>query len=234
MFRKLVAVTAVALMSLVTALPVQSAENKSRMAPAGYAWTGCYAGANVGFGHQKNSAFDLTLNLDAASDSKTGFIGGGQIGCDHQFANAWVVGLQGMFDFGSIDGKHIYPGFTDNVGSKTKSLTTLTGRLGYAAMPQTLVYLKGGMAWAKMDYSDVDTLGTYSAFESATRRGWTLGGGVEYALPRNWSVFAEYNFARFNDKEYALNYNTGGFTLYRFNHSLQTFLVGVNYRFGKH
>ena len=31
----------------------------------------------------------------------------------------------------------------------------------------------------------------------ATKTGWTLGGGVEYALSRNWSLTAQYLYADF-------------------------------------
>ena len=37
------------------------------------------------------------------------FIGGGQIGCDYQFAGNWVLGVQGMVDFGDIRSSHVVP-----------------------------------------------------------------------------------------------------------------------------
>jgi opacity protein-like surface antigen len=35
-----------------------------------------------------------------------------------------------------------------------------------------------------------------SLLQSDTRTGWTVGGGVEYALPYNWSIRSEYLFIK--------------------------------------
>ena len=32
---------------------------------------------------------------------------------------------------------------------------------------------------------------------SNTRVGWTVGGGIDYAITNNWSVFAEYRYTNF-------------------------------------
>lgn len=36
-----------------------------------------------------------------------------------------------------------------------------------------------------------------SASASSTRVGWTVGGGLEYAITNNWSVRAEYRYTDF-------------------------------------
>jgi outer membrane immunogenic protein len=206
-------------------------------------WTGCYVGGNIGFGWQNNSAFDDGAFADTGSDTGTGFVGGGQVGCDYQFWGPWVVGIQGMFDGAGVNGSHIYSASspTDTVGTKTPWFGTFTGRIGYAFMPQTLVYFKGGAAWARNDFSDVDPAAPFSGQASATRSGWTTGVGVEYALQRNWSLFAEYNYLDFGRQNVALTYNCGagcaafGFTspnTFSERNSLQTILVGLNLRFG--
>ena len=43
---------------------------------------------------------------DFGSGNGSSVIGGAQIGCDYQFAGNWVVGIQGMFDFGNIRETH--------------------------------------------------------------------------------------------------------------------------------
>src|SRR6478735_12337324 len=66
-------------------------------APPPVTWTGCYIGGNVGgmFG-RRSADFGSFGSLD--SDTNSGFAGGGQIGCDYQFAGGWVIGIRDMFD----------------------------------------------------------------------------------------------------------------------------------------
>jgi outer membrane immunogenic protein len=101
-------------------------------------------------------------------------------------------------------------------------------------MPQTLLYFKGGAAWARNDFSDADPAAAppFSGQASATRSGWTIGAGVEYALQRNWSLFAEYNYLDFGRQNVALTYNSINPYTYSERNSLQTILLGLNFRFG--
>jgi outer membrane immunogenic protein len=73
---------------------------KARPAPTPapvYLWTGCYIGGNVGWA-QESVHFDDSSGFDDGRRSRSGFAGGGQIGCDYQFASNWVFGVQGMID----------------------------------------------------------------------------------------------------------------------------------------
>jgi outer membrane immunogenic protein len=214
-------------------------------------WTGCYAGGNIGGGWQKTTTRDAEPTtappLDTGADTGTGVVGGGQIGCDYQVTPNWVVGIQGMFDGADLKGSHVAPfayagDTTETFSSKTDWLATLTGRIGYAVSPQALLYVKGGAAWVHSHYSDADPSAVpivpYLGVASATRTGWTLGGGSEYLLGRNWSVFAEYDYIGLGSDTLAFTYNCGaacGFNNpyhYSEKQNLQTVLVGLNYRFG--
>jgi outer membrane immunogenic protein len=62
------------------------------------------------------------------------------------------------------------------------------GRAGYA-FDRFLVYGTAGAA-----FGDVRANFTDDPVSSATKAGWTAGGGVEFALDRNWSAKAEYLF----------------------------------------
>ena len=68
-------------------------------APPPITWTGCYIGANVGgiFGRARRISV-----LEEVSTNNSGFAGGGQIGCDYQFAGGWVIGIRNMFDGTSL------------------------------------------------------------------------------------------------------------------------------------
>jgi outer membrane immunogenic protein len=222
------------------------------MAPVVYTWTGCYVGGNLGYGWQRTSTTDVDPSnagafADAGTDRGHSVVGGGQIGCDYQFGSNWVVGVQGMLDGSDVHSSHIaslaYAGDnTELFSTGTNWFGTLTARLGYAVSPQTLLYVKGGAAWVHTNYLDADSSGTlflpYSGGASSTRTGWTIGGGGEFRLTQNWSIFAEYNYIGLGSKTLAFSYNCGavcGFNnpyLFSVKQDLQMVLVGLNYRFG--
>jgi outer membrane immunogenic protein len=211
-----------------------------------YNWTGCYIGGNVGGGWAKTDQTRVTrlgvvAVADYGSSEGSDFIGGAQVGCDYQFAGNWVVGVQGMFDFGDIDSSHILPAFpTFSSANRTKDIFTVTGRLGYLFAPQVLGYVKGGGAWARIDHNILQAGGALS--ESATgidRQGWTVGGGVEWMFAPGWSVFGEYNYMDFGRKDigFISAVTGGGFVagapseVVSTRLTAQQALVGVNYKF---
>jgi outer membrane immunogenic protein len=206
-----------------------------RMAPVA-SWTGCYIGGNVGGAWQHTDWYDPQVPGAAGSDNGNGFVGGGQVGCDYQFANSWVIGIQDMFDATDVNSNHTYPGTpTETLSTTTHWIDTLTARLGYTITPQTLLYAKGGGAWARSDYTDVQP-GTAIGGLNVTRDGWTVGGGLEYAFTPNWSAFVEYNYIGFGRNTETLHYSLGafvGFPNYNYNISenISEALVGINYRF---
>jgi outer membrane immunogenic protein len=147
-----------------------------------YNWTGCYAGAHFGslFVQQDWGVFG------AAND--TGLVVGGQLGCDYQIST-WVFGVQGDAAWSDASGT-----LPDQVSQwKTDSLASVTGRFGYA-WDRLLAYGKGGGAWKHLKYDN----GVATASE--TRDGWTVGGGFEYAITNNVTMFFEYDFYDFGTR----------------------------------
>lgn len=211
-----------------------------------YNWTGCYVGGNIGGGWAKTEQTRIGLvdgtvfpgeNYGSANGSN--FIGGAQIGCDFQFSGNWVVGVQGMFDFGNIDSSHIIPPFPDfSSADRTKNMFTATARIGYLFAPQVLAYVKGGGAWTQTD-STVTIPALNFLSETAhgnNRSGWTVGGGLEWMFAPGWSVFGEYNYMDFGRKN--VGYIPGPLTapgsvgdLISTRLTAQTALLGVNYKF---
>jgi outer membrane immunogenic protein len=206
-----------------------------------YNWTGCYIGGNVGGGWSKQNQFrvdqigvgPVSANYGAETDSA--FVGGGQIGCDYQFAGSWVAGVQGQFDWGNINGSHILPAFpTFTMFDKASFIGTATARVGYLFAPQVLAYVKGGAAWVKNSDFLLQPSGALSESASWNRSGWTVGGGLEWMFAPGWSVFAEYNYMDFGTSTVTFiapppllpvgeHVNIG--------EKVQTGLVGVNYKF---
>jgi outer membrane immunogenic protein len=234
-------------------LPARTYTKAPPMAPTVSSWTGCYVGGNIGYGWQRNSTTDVDPSnagffSDVGSDTGSGVVGGGQVGCDYQFVGNWVVGIQGMFDGAGVKGSHIDPfayssDTTESHSTKADWFGTLTARLGYAVAPDTLLYVKGGGAWVHETFTDVDPTAfglfpAYSGGATSTRTGWTVGGGGEYKFNMNWSVFAEYNYIGLGRQTSGYSYNCGagcGFPnpyLYSDKNNFQMVLVGLNYRFG--
>ncbi|MBB5054712.1 outer membrane immunogenic protein [Afipia massiliensis] len=223
---------------------------KAPVAPVvSYNWSGCYVGGNVGGGwhrveQQANSnvaGAPFVPPLAFGSSEGSAVIGGVQVGCDYQFAGNWVIGVQGMFDFGDINSKNTLPDpRVTAIGAfqqtTTRDVYTATARLGYLLTPQVLGYVKGGGAWTRVGTEVFGTIPSLFLSETAhsNRAGWTVGGGLEWMFAPNWSVFVEYNYMDFGRTDIAFVNppgNIGTPTLNATRLTLQTALVGVNYKF---
>src|SRR5207249_5357208 len=121
--------------------------------------------------------------------SKTGFIGGGQIGYNWQHGN-FVFGLEG--DISGLGGKNTGER-QDATGyqysSRISWLSTVRARFGLA-VGDTMAYATAGVAFAGVKNTVSFSPGLdYSS--TKTRTGWTVGGGVEHMLSRNWTIGLE-------------------------------------------
>jgi outer membrane immunogenic protein len=213
-----------------------------------FSWTGCHVGIHAGGGWGKQA-------VDAARSSggsitgahpedihSSGALFGGQAGCDLDFANGWVVGLEGDIAWADIDGKARDPfssaGSSNSVRYDTQWLASATGRLGYSALlPQTLIYAKGGVAWIHEKYSINSSISELDDKSEKTRTGWTVGGGIAWEFARNWSVFAEYNHYDFGRRGISKSVSFGP-PFFEFDQvaikggNIDTVKAGLNYRFG--
>jgi outer membrane immunogenic protein len=199
--------------------------------PPVYVWTGCYIGGNLG-GAWMNKDFHFGTENEG-SMNPGGFAGGGQVGCDYQFASNWLIGVQGMFDGTTISATDIDPtGDGDRYPTTLQWFATATARVGFLATPALLLYAKGGAAWVaeKIDYNDGGPLRDSSG--SFTRSGWDVGGGVEWMFAPGWSAFVEYDHMDFGTKDVFLTRvsGSGGFTE-TIKQSVDKVLVGIDYRF---
>jgi len=168
-------------------------------------------------------------------ENDSGFIGGGQIGCDFQTGNL-VVGVQGMFDWSNISGQHAVtdlPGFTET--NNLRSVITGTGRAGWLWTPAFLGYVKGGIAWLNNRNQVLLPGGGLFESSSFTVPGMTVGIGGEWMFAPNRSVFAEYNYMWFLDDTAAHFTAAPGLfppgEIINVRQRTQTALVGINYKF---
>jgi outer membrane immunogenic protein len=154
-----------------------------------YNWTGFYLGANGGGGWGRSS-----WNANTTGISLSGGQAGGTAGYNWQYGRA-VLGLEGDADWSGLKGTSTTAGCPAGCTTSDSWLSTVRGRVGYT-FGGVLPYVTGGLAVGDIQASAPGLPGA-----STTNAGWTLGGGVEVALPGNWSAKAEYlhvDLGRFN------------------------------------
>ena len=192
------ALTAVAVLGFTS---VASAADMPVKAPAPivaplYNWTGPYIGiaGGYGWGHSDQTDPGRPPNAGNGSYSLTGGILGGTLGYNWQ-QGPWVFGVEGDYSWADISGSSNTCGLAPSVtphscGSKIESLGTLRGRIGYAmgATGNWLPYVTGGLAVGEVNAWD----SLLSQSGSDFRAGWTVGGGVEVGITRNWTAKIEY------------------------------------------
>ncbi|SEN86360.1 outer membrane beta-barrel protein [Bradyrhizobium sp. OK095] len=212
-------------------------------APVTFNWTGCYVGGHLGVAASDDRTINIaggTLDFGAA-----GVVGGGQVGCDHQFASNWVVGAEGRAAGASLSSHHgsnvRFPALGNllvpsQFGLKNDFLGSVTARLGYAYGLGWLFYARGGVAWTheKVDDAYISPAAGFAIDPSASvmRTGWTLGAGVEWAFAPSWSANVEYNYHDFGTKgPIQLISPVEGITVAHLKDTIHAATVGVNYHY---
>lgn len=215
-------------------------------APPPFTWTGCYAGghADGGFGQQDLAdtagALAPTTGFTSANLRTTGYMLGGQVGCDYQFGANWVLGIEGAASGGNIGGRATAaqtvpgggPGDNATFKDTTDFLASVTARSGYA-WDRWLLYAKGGVALADNRYSVPGVFAglPYDFDGSETRLGWTAGAGIEWALWNDWSVKLEYDYYGFGTRNVTFIEETTNQTgPEEIKQNIQVILLGLNFR----
>ena len=193
-----------------------------------FSWTGFYVGLNAGGAWASADpatsascvpALGFPMSylpcIDVAPVGATGtgslssssFIGGAQAGYNWQSNNA-VFGAELDIDSFHVRASRHATTFYTGLGStftvansvSADWLFTARARLGWAFAPNLLAYATGGLALTDLGSSNTFTdPGINQSWSgSTTKVGWTVGGGLEWALNRNWSVKAEYLYVKFD------------------------------------
>jgi outer membrane immunogenic protein len=206
----------------------------------GYSWSGCYIGANGGGGRSNNDWGILLGAIVTADVHSSGFVAGGQVGCDYQVGNL-VAGVEGQFDWSDLHGQAMIPpqGAPAQDVSKLDRFATATGRIGYA-FDRVLPYVKGGFAWAHFNHDFDIAVGPAfvpSIVASQGVVGFVVGAGIEVAFLPNWSLKAEYNYLDFgkNGVQFSCVVScapTPSPFPVDIRQNAQLVTLGVNYRFG--
>jgi len=209
------------------------APRKSPSGPGVFTWTGAYAGFNFSYTWTAdrrisiNSAniYDNTSRTfgpasalgatGAVSARLDGFMLGAQAGYNWQFAERWIVGIEGDVAGAGVRGGGFLPtivpaqsGYAVTSATMQRNLEylgTARGRMGYALSSNLMTYFTGGFAFGGVDatatvrqtlfpsilYSDPAKADLYKNLY-----GWTAGAGGELALGPNTSAKLEYLYYR--------------------------------------
>jgi outer membrane immunogenic protein len=239
------------LISATTALAADSA-------PA-FNWTGPYVGVHLGYGWGNadtrftplpTTAGFYNLAPTTLSPGPSGVTGGLQAGYNYQ-VGGFVFGIDADFSGTGMSGTKTVSPIIQSDGTPFPGsgflrahqdvnwYGTVRPRVGYAVIPTLLVYATGGLAYGDVSYSantDFRPVGTtaYPASFSKTKAGWTVGGGIEYAVCTHWTVRAEYLYMDLGSESVhvspstvPLPYQVG----YKWETTANVFNLGVNYKF---
>jgi outer membrane immunogenic protein len=219
-----------------------------------WSWTGFYVGANIGagWGTTESTLSSISapglgvaaISLPIAQNSRSGFLGGGQIGYNRQFGWA-VFGVEG--DFSGLGVTGTAPCLIVlSCTADSHWLATVSGRIGGIVADKTLIYVKGGAAWLNTTHSlgvgaigglggGGGVAGITGTSADSTMVGALLGLGAEYAFSPNWSAFIEYDYMDFQNGSISLPLTVPGGPTVNANVNLVNKLsiakVGVNYKF---
>jgi opacity protein-like surface antigen len=166
-------------MALVAALPSAALAGE---------WSGFYVGAHAGY-VQANVAYhpDTWTWYDRdANGAKIGLLAG-----FNWDLGAWVLGAEGDVSFLNLS--------TDSFGPIVKfeleTQSSLRARLGFDG-GNALYYVTGGVAFIDGHTAWAATSG------DASHTGYTIGGGVEFAVSEMFNVRGEYLYADFDQETY--------------------------------
>jgi outer membrane immunogenic protein len=192
-----------------------------------YMWTGCYIGGNIGWA-QVSAHLDDQFYGDDGRLSSSGIAGGGQIGCDYQFASNWVFGVQGMFDGTDISRSRVGIVNSDlTFHSAVHSFATITARLGYLVTPSFLFYAKGGWGTVNQHFSVTEIDGDMLTSVHRNSSGGDVGVGFEYMFAPSWTLFVEWDHIFLDHTSIDFDVSTDNIR-----RDFDKVLFGINWRFG--
>ncbi len=204
-------------------------------------WSGIYGGASIGY---VNASQDWTLgrngfwgakgdNQDFTFDQ---FEIGAHVGAQYQWR--WLVfGAEGSIFKGPRNEQNMLsPRFPtqDQWKADIHTIAKATAKVGFVPWKQWLVYAKGGYAGAMVDTDVRSVLGPSREKTSDWQNGWTVGGGVEYALTNHILIGAEYDYIGLGSTAHKTGITTlppGRFFDAKIDAALHQVLLRISYKF---
>jgi len=224
-------------------------------AAAADAWAGPYVGLFAGYGrsdtratepYDGNFGYFYNFTGDRYSFDANGAIAGATAGYNWQRGTI-VTGIEGEIGYFGLNGSAIDPNGT---ASGTPDTTTTFKSEAYGALNLrlgvvtggTLLFVKAGVAALNARASTIDpciappaTCGTSTLTMQGSKGmvGWSLGGGVEWALGPRWTAKLDYTYFDFGSIRTSGTVGpvaTNEFYTQNIDVTAHAVKVGVNYR----
>ncbi len=192
-----------------------------------YNWTGFYVGGNLGGAWASGTLTDSATGV-SLSDSKSGFIGGGQVGFNYQI-NSFVVGVEWDIDGTSLNASRT--GALVTASANPDWVSTVAARFGLAA-GSWLYYAKVGGGWVNDHATVRNNITGASLSGTNTSGGWLMGAGIEYGFAPNWSAKLEYDYLGLGTWQFNSTVFAPAADSLSVSRNIQMLKVGLNYRFG--
>ncbi|MEX0347448.1 MAG: outer membrane protein [Rhizobiaceae bacterium] len=202
-------------LSWLIAAPTGTAAAKPAALGGGHGWSGFYAGVHGGWGAGDVNWVDTRggwftsaagITHSASGDS---FLGGGQVGYLHHFANDLVTGVE--LSVSGLDASTSVPSAEypadDTLQTDVDLVTTATARLGYA-FGRLLPYVEAGYAGGNVGITNISTffLCTPPNCLFETKRwhnGFVFGAGADFRVTRNIMAGVNYRFMNLSHQAHA-------------------------------
>ncbi len=172
-------------------------------------WSGFYVGGKLG-GAFSNITWTQDLNAFTALsgvppntpiDFSPSGVAGGFLGGANLQLGQWIFGAEVSFSGTNLSQKTTSPFFpaTDTFSTNLDWLLTVEGRVGYS-WDRVMVFGKGGLAATDATLKVTSTHPSHGGSASFTEfaKGWTIGGGVEYAAWNSVILGIEYDYMNIN------------------------------------
>jgi len=168
-------------------------------------WTGPYVGAFIGGGAAVNDLDVLGGLLEFDGVGGEGFVGGGFAGFNYQVGPSFVVGVQaeiGVADLQTDISTPILGGISLEAAPDFN--VALSGRFGWLADPETLLYIIGGYSYA--EYETEINFGAGSVKFDEEYDGFHVGAGIEARITDSLTARVEYRYTKYGEEDWG----TGG------------------------
>jgi outer membrane immunogenic protein len=179
-------------------------------------WEGFYIGIHGGYawGYDSSRGGNLVTgvltNPPLPPRRPSGGVWGVQAGYTAVVGSSLLIGLEADWTAARVGEAILNSTAFGSISFATEAhwFGTVRPRVG-AIFGAVALYATGGLAVGRFDFNRLQITGVTNGagpgtFEvaSATTYGWTIGGGVEYAVERHWSLKAEYLYYDFGKPYY--------------------------------
>jgi len=205
-------------------------------APVAYNWSGFYVGAQVGYGFGEDRTRQFApanlggLNIGSSNLNADGVLGGIHLGYNFQHEQ-WVFGVEADFEGTDLNsGTRAFPS-GDLARENVNWQGSVRGRVGYA-FDRVLFYATGGLAYGELENRYLNGVTGVAQSFTGTRLGYTVGGGLEYAIDNHWTTRLEYRYTEFDrvNNTVSLGSSIPG-SVFNQRPDFHTVRIGVSYKF---